>query len=66
MFGTGTQWGFIAQEVEALVDKEAALVTAPQTDEGEYGLQYMGLVAPLVLAVQQLSEKCSELEARLS
>lgn len=62
--GTGTHFGFIAQQVAALVEGDKAIVTHPSPANGEYGLQYTGFIAPLVLAVQQLAERCRLLEAR--
>lgn len=63
--GTRRHWGFIAQEVERAVGDDAAVVSRPEAEGGEYGLEYAGIIAPLVLAVQQLQERCDDLARRL-
>ncbi|KAK9816162.1 hypothetical protein WJX74_010208 [Apatococcus lobatus] len=62
--GEQTHWGLIAQEVAELVPEDASAVTRPDADFDEYALSYSDFVAPLVLAVQQLSARCRALEAR--
>jgi len=52
--------GFVAQEVEALVNKTGYVfggVDAPQNDKDSYSIRYDQFVVPLVKAVQELSSK---------
>ncbi|KAK9827075.1 hypothetical protein WJX74_005649 [Apatococcus lobatus] len=63
LFGTERHWGFIAQDVREIVDRGVAVITESET--GELGMSYTDLIAPLVLAVQQLGARCAELEAVL-
>ena len=51
--------GFIAQEVEALVNKTGVTFSGihiPENDQDSYGIRYADFVVPLVKAVQELSE----------
>ncbi|MFZ1289037.1 MAG: tail fiber domain-containing protein [Melioribacteraceae bacterium] len=66
--------GFIAQEVEELVNKlgiEFGAVKVPKNEEGMYTMNYSEFVVPLVKAVQEqqaiiqnLSKRIEELESR--
>lgn len=47
----GTQFGFLAQEVE-----QTALGAAVAGEEGHKGLEYSQLIAPTVRAVQELAD----------
>jgi hypothetical protein len=55
-------YGFLAQEVEALVPENAALVSRGDV----MGLNYSELIGPLVRAVQELSDEVKVLRYRLS
>ncbi len=61
--GTATNWGFIAQEVDGLVDPDAALLNPPDgRGNTEWTMKLTDLLAPLVLSVQQLAARCRALE----
>ena len=62
-----TLYGFIAQEVKAIVDESKTTFSAWQIDENnkKQQLQYAMFVVPLVKAVQELSAKVTELESKL-
>lgn len=60
--------GFLAQEVDEIAKKmnyEFNGVYKPQNDKDIYGLNYADFVVPLVKAVQELSDKNDELQARV-
>jgi hypothetical protein len=60
--------GFLAQEVDAAAKKmnyDFSGVYKPQNDKDLYGLNYSEFVVPLVKAVQELSNKNDELQARI-
>ena len=62
------QSGFIAQEVEAVVQETGASfngVDTPVTEEGFYGLRYSEFVVPLVKAVQEQQVIINKLEEKL-
>jgi hypothetical protein len=56
-------WGFIAQEVEALLGTENALLTVGGDEARTLGLRYSDFVAPMVKSVQELNAKLEALEA---
>jgi hypothetical protein len=56
-------WGFIAQEVEALLGTENALLTVGGDEAHTLGLRYSDFVAPIVKSVQELNAKLEALEA---
>lgn len=76
--GVRTHYGLIAQDVEeTILDNNlttqdfAGLVIGETTDiDGKtikkYGLRYEEFISPLIKAVQELSAKVKELEAKLS
>lgn len=61
-------WGFIAQDVEecmeALGIKPENFAGIVKDEEGRYGLRYEELIAPLVMAVQDLDKRISKLEGK--
>jgi hypothetical protein len=60
--------GFVAQDVAAAassINYDFSGVDIPKNDKDIYGLRYSDFVMPLVKAVQELSAKNDELEARL-
>jgi hypothetical protein len=60
--------GFVAQEVEAAAKKlnyEFNGVDKPQDKDGLYGLRYEEFIMPLVKAVQELSKKNDEKDAKI-
>jgi hypothetical protein len=62
------QTGFLAQEVEALVNKGAYDfngVDAPQNESDHYSIRYAEFVVPLVKAVQELAGIVRQQEQRL-
>lgn len=61
------QYGFIAQDVQQIFPNLVATTSATAlTPDGTLGLNYLGLIAPLVEAVKQLSASLSSLEAKVS
>jgi phage gp37-like protein len=61
--------GFVAQEVEEAakaLNYDFSGVDKPKNKEDFYGLRYGDFVVPLVKAVQELSKKNEELEARIA
>jgi hypothetical protein len=56
----GTQLGFIAQDVRDVIPE---LITGEETEDKKLGLNYPGLIAPLVAAVQELKAAQDELKA---
>ncbi len=64
-----TYSGFVAQEVEAAAKKinfAFSGVDKPETADGLYGLRYDNFVAPLVKAVQELSQQNIEMKEELA
>lgn len=57
--------GFIAQDVEPLIDgdNDALKIT---NEDGSKGVDYLSLLAPMVKAIQEMSEKIIALEAKIS
>lgn len=53
--------GFIAQDVEKLIDGNDDSLFQTH-DDGMHGVDYMGLIAPLVKAIQELSKQVEELK----
>jgi hypothetical protein len=61
-----TEYGLISQEVKELIDEEK--LTIAVWDEGETGSQslaYIGLFAPMIKAIQELSAKVASLESKM-
>ena len=61
--------GFIAQDVEKAAQSIGFIfsgVDAPENDKSPYGLRYAEFVAPLVKAVQELSEQNDRLQAQIN
>jgi hypothetical protein len=57
------KYGIIAQEVQEVLKESGNEDFAGITDKGEYlGADYVQFIAPLIKAVQELSEKVAELE----
>lgn len=62
------QTGFIAQEVEKIVQNTDAVfygVDAPQNDRDHYSIRYADFVVPLVKAVQELSAQLEEQQKKI-
>jgi hypothetical protein len=65
--GTTPQLGFIAQQVQQLFPALISTTSpTPLTPDGTLGLNYIGLIAPLVEAVQQLSAGLNSIASRVS
>src|ERR1019366_3065643 len=61
------QYGFIAQDVQQVFPDLVATTSATAlTPDGTLGLNYLGLIAPLVEAVQTLSRELTSLEATVA
>ncbi|MBX2914959.1 MAG: tail fiber domain-containing protein [Cyclobacteriaceae bacterium] len=60
-----TNWGFIAQDIEAIVGDSNAIVTVGGDADRTLGLRYTDFVAPLVKAVQEQQTEIEELKAML-
>jgi hypothetical protein len=65
--GSNTQIGFIAQQVQQLFP-ELVSTTSPTalTPGGTLGLNYIGLISPIVSALQALMHQLSSLEATVA
>jgi len=65
--GNGTQVGFIAQQVQQLFP-ELVSTTSPTalTPNGTLGLNYIGLISPIVSALQELSADITSIETTLT
>ncbi|HMJ70984.1 MAG TPA: tail fiber domain-containing protein [Cyclobacteriaceae bacterium] len=61
-----TNWGFIAQDIEALVGTNNAVVTVSADKDRSLGLRYTDFVAPLVKAVQEQQDEISDLNNKLT
>jgi lysophospholipase L1-like esterase len=58
------QYGFIAQQVQQIFPELVSTTSATAlTPDGTLGLNYLGLIAPIVEAVQGLAARLSSLEA---
>lgn len=54
-----THYGLIAQEIESLnIDNFGAL----NIEDDKFGLNYIEFIAPMIKAIQELSQKVTELE----
>jgi hypothetical protein len=61
------QYGFIAQQVQQVFPNLVSTTSATAlTPDGTLGLNYLGLIAPLVEAVQTLSSRLTLLEATVA
>jgi hypothetical protein len=61
------QYGFIAQQVQQVFPNLVSTTSATAlTPDGTLGLNYLGLIAPLVEAVQGLSARLSSLDATIA
>lgn len=68
--GNRTHWGLIAQEVKAAIDAAGVdfggwVLTDKDDPQSVQALRYDQFIAPLIKAVQELSEKNSGLEQRI-
>ncbi|MGL5512436.1 MAG: phage tail spike protein [Sporomusa sp.] len=65
---SGIHYGFVAQEVQEIIDKEYAVVTEEKEEKGvtmPMSIAYTELIAPMVRLLQQHEERIEELERRL-
>lgn len=60
-----TNWGFIAQDIEAIVGDSNAILTVGGDPEKTLGLRYTDFVAPLVKAVQEQQTEIEQLKMLL-
>lgn len=60
-----TNWGFLAQDIEAIVGDSNAIVTVGGDADRTLGLRYTDFVAPLVKAVQEQQTEIEELKSLL-
>lgn len=60
-----TNWGFLAQDIEAIVGDSNAIVTVGGDVDRTLGLRYTDFVAPLVKAVQEQQTEIEELKLLL-
>ena len=59
-------FGFIAQEVEEILDgREAKLISTQNTEDAMKYMRYNDLIAPIVNAIQEQQEEIDSLEARI-
>ena len=64
--GRRTHYGLLAQQVQVAlggVDFAGHVLADPADPESEQGLRYDAFIAPLIMAVQELAERLSRLEA---
>jgi trimeric autotransporter adhesin len=63
----GTQLGFLAQDVRQIYPGLVAMTSnkTPWTPDGTLSLNYSGLIAPIVAAVQKLKADNDNLRARV-
>ena len=65
--GTAPQLGFIAQQVQQLFPALISTTSpTPLTPSGTLGLNYIGLISPMVSAIQALSSELTSLEATVA
>jgi hypothetical protein len=65
--GTAPQLGFIAQQVQQLFPALISTTSpTPLTPSGTLGLNYIGLISPIVSAIQALSTEVASLEATVA
>ena len=57
-------YGLIAQEVDEVIPKESGSIV--REDDGNWNMSYNQLISPMIKAIQQLSQKVSELESYIS
>lgn len=58
-------WGFLAQDIEAIVGDSNAILTVGGDEDRTLGLRYTDFVAPLVKAVQEQQTEIDELKLLL-
>ena len=69
--GVRTHYGFIAQEVEDVVNSSAGgdfagwIMANPDDEDSAQSLNYMEFISPIVKAIQELSSRIEALEAQL-
>jgi hypothetical protein len=61
-----TNWGFIAQDIEALLGTGNAVLTIGNDKDRTLGLRYTDFVAPLVKAVQEQQNEIDNLNHKLT
>jgi hypothetical protein len=59
-----TRWGLIAQDVDQLPEADGTGLLVHDHETDIYGLTYDQLIAPLILAVQELAAQVRELQSR--
>jgi hypothetical protein len=65
--GSGTQVGFIAQQVQQIFPELVSTTSATAlTPGGTFGLNYIGLISPVISAIQALSGEITALEATVA
>jgi hypothetical protein len=67
--GQRTHWGLLAQEVKAACDSAGVdfggwVLTEKDNQDSQQALRYDQFIAPLIKAVQELSKKVADLEAK--
>ncbi len=63
--GKGTDYGFIAQEVETAIGKDTNLVLTDNTDFRGKTMRYTELIAPLTKAIQEQQEEIEEYKKQI-
>lgn len=58
-----SNWGFIAQDIEALVGTNNAVLTIGQDSLRTLGLRYTDFISPMVKAMQELNDESEKLRA---
>jgi len=57
-------YGLIAQEVDEIIPKESGSIV--QEDNQNWNMAYTELISPMIKAIQELTQKVSDLEAHIS
>lgn len=61
-----TNWGFIAQDIKALVGENNTVVNTSPDEEQRLTLRYTDLIAPLVKAVQEQQDQITDLNSKVN
>lgn len=61
-----TNWGFIAQDIEALVGTDNAVLTVSPDKDRTLGLRYSDFIAPVVKAMQEQQSEVDRLKSEVA
>lgn len=63
--GSGTDYGFIAQDVEEAIGKKTNIILTDNTPEGMKSMRYDDLISPMVKAMQEQQQQIEDLKAQI-